>query len=119
MNSTPAVRETLNWEMLSKSTGAWIGLIVAILVLAYIVSRIRALYREDDDPAGGLQQMLNDADEMLRRGELSQTEYRSIQSRLSRQIVGVSAKAEQATRSDEPVQTDGSAKDAPGRTRPG
>jgi hypothetical protein len=67
------------------------------------------LYREDDDPAGDLQRMLNDADEMHRRGELSPAEYRSIQSRLSRQIVGVSAKADPPVRNDEPARTEGPA----------
>lgn len=99
-------RDLLNWDMLRQSTGAWIGLIVAILALAVVIARVRALYREDDDPAGGLQQLLNDAEEMHRRGELSPAEYRSIQSRLSRRIVGHAEKGVPGARQETSIRTE-------------
>jgi len=71
-----------------ESLGSWIGLIVAIVVLTYVVYRIRVWFRDEDDegPAGDVHQLLADADEMRRTGALTEAEYRSIQSQLSAQL---------------------------------
>ena len=82
-------KENFDWKLLEQSTGAWIGLIVAIVILAIVVVRIRALFWGDEDPAGDVQQLVQGAEEMRRRGALTEAEFRSIQSRAARRAVEV------------------------------
>lgn len=72
-------------ELLSVSAWTWIGLIVAILVLAWIVVRVRAWYRDDEDHAENARRLLSEIQEMYDEGELSQEEFRSIKGRLTKQ----------------------------------
>ena len=72
-------------EVFSASVWTWIGLIVAILVLAWIVVRVRAWYRDDEDHAENAQRLLSEIQEMYDEGELSQEEFRSIKGRLTKQ----------------------------------
>jgi hypothetical protein len=67
----------------------WIGLIVAIVVLAVVVKKIRALFWGDEDPAGDVQLLVEGAEEMRRTGALTEAEFRSIQSRAARRAVEV------------------------------
>lgn len=78
----PLAAEEKLRRLLSESLGVWIGLVFAIVLLAWIVSRVRAWYREDDGPAGNAQQMLSEIREMYVEGELSEEEFRSIKGRL-------------------------------------
>jgi uncharacterized membrane protein len=71
--------------VLSASVWTWIGLIVAIVVLAWIVVRARAWYRDDEDHAENAQRLLSEIQEMYDEGELSQEEFRSIKGRLTKQ----------------------------------
>ena len=71
-------------EVFHKTAGTWIGLAFAILVLAWIIVRVRAVYRDDDDPAENVNQMLSEIREMYEEGKLSEEEFRSIKGRLTR-----------------------------------
>lgn len=70
-------------EVLRESAWTWIGLVFAIVILAWIVSRVRAVYRSDDDPAENSNQMLSEIREMYEEGKLSEEEFRSIKGRLT------------------------------------
>jgi len=80
-----ATAETVR-RVLSESMWTWIGLIFAILVLAWVVQRIRAWFREDDDPAGNAREMLSEIREMYVEGDLSEEEFRSIKGRLTERL---------------------------------
>jgi hypothetical protein len=82
-------QDVIHWNMLQESTWLWIGLIVAIVVLAFAVQKIRALFWGDEDPAGDVQQLVEGAEEMRRTGALTEAEFRSIQSRAARRAVEV------------------------------
>jgi hypothetical protein len=98
-----------DWELLWESAGAWIGLIVAIAALLYVVIRIRAWFREDEGPAGDVHQLLADASEMHRTGALTDAEYRSIQGRLTRRMRAPgNLPLVESMRSGDPVPEDGS-----------
>ena len=87
----PAVKpDVINWKLLQESTWLWIGLIVAIVILAFVVAKIRALFWGDEDPAGDVQLLVEGAEEMRRTGALTEAEFRSIQSRAARRAVEVS-----------------------------
>lgn len=75
--------ETKFGEVLSASVWTWIGLIVAIMVLAWIVFRVRDWYREDDDRAENARNLLSEIQEMYDEGDLSEEEFRSIKGRLT------------------------------------
>jgi len=72
-------------ELLRESAWTWIGLIFAIVVLAWIVVRVRAVFHSDDDPAENANQILSEIREMYEEGKLSDEEFRSIKSRLIQQ----------------------------------
>ena len=74
---------------LQDSAPRWIGLIVAIIVLAVAIKKIRALFWGDEDPAGDVQLLVEGAEEMRRTGALTEAEFRSIQSRAARRAVEV------------------------------
>ena len=75
---------------LQDSAPRWIGLIVAIVLLAVVVKKIRALFWGDEDPAGDVQLLVEGAEEMRRTGALTEAEFRSIQSRAARRAVEAS-----------------------------
>jgi hypothetical protein len=62
---------------------AWLGLFVLLAVAAWLVLRIRARFRDREDPTEGGHQMLMQMGELHRRGGLSDQEFRSIKSKLS------------------------------------
>lgn len=70
-------------EVLHQSAPTWIGLIFAIVVLAWIIVRVRASYYGDDDPDEDANQMLSEIREMYEEGKLSEEEFRSIKGRLN------------------------------------
>lgn len=82
-------------EVLRESAGTWIGLAFAILVLAWIISRLRALFRSDDDPAENTNQMLSEIREMYEEGKLSEEEFRSIKGRLTKRTDSAPAASEE------------------------
>jgi hypothetical protein len=62
---------------------AWFGLFALLAVAAWLVLRIRARFRDREDPTEGDHQMLMQMGELHRRGGLSDQEFRSIKSKLS------------------------------------
>ena len=70
-------------DLLRASAWQWIGLVFAIVVLAWIIMRVRELFRTDDDPAENANQMLSEIREMYEEGKLSEEEFRSIKGRLT------------------------------------
>jgi hypothetical protein len=68
-------------EVLNSTSILWIGLVVALLLLAVVVHRIRAWYRDDADPADWEDEIIGQMEELNRRGDLSDEEFRSIKGR--------------------------------------
>jgi uncharacterized membrane protein len=74
----------ITWrDLLRASAWQWIGLVFAIVVLAWIVVRVREMFHTHDDPAGNTDQMLSEIREMYEEGKLSEEEFRSIKGRLT------------------------------------
>lgn len=69
-------------------TAIGLGVTVAITTLIWTWYQIRAWYWDGDDPAADAGAFLSAIRESTREGELSDEEYRSIQSRLANQIQG-------------------------------
>lgn len=78
----PPIRQTQLWEFLNASLLQWIGLFVAIVVLAGVIVRIRTWIREDADAAADHYELLTGISDLHREGDLSEEEYRSIKGRL-------------------------------------
>lgn len=70
-------------ELLSSTTTLWIGLGIALIVLAVLMHRVRAWYRDGDDPADASDEIVRQMEELKRRGDLSDEEFRSIKSQFS------------------------------------
>lgn len=86
MRIMPLAAEEKLHRVLSESMWTWIGLVFALLILAWGIRRIRAWYREDDDPAGNAREMLSEIREMYVEGDLSEEEFRSIKGRLTERL---------------------------------
>ena len=82
-------------EVLFASVWTWIGLVVAILCLVWIVVRVRAWFREDEDRAEDALRLLSEIQEMYEEGDLSEEEFRSIKGRLTKQRDRASSEGEQ------------------------
>ena len=61
----------------------WIGLAVALLLLAAFVHGIRSRYRDDDGLADEKAEILEQMRDLRREGDLSEEEFRSIKSQLT------------------------------------
>lgn len=70
-------------RLMQVSWMAWFGLFALLAVAAWLVLRIRARFRDREDPTEGGHQMLMQMGELHRQGGLSDQEYRSIKSKLS------------------------------------
>ena len=62
---------------------AWFGLFLLLAGATWLILRIRARFRDREDPAEEGHQMLMQMGELHRQGGLSDEEYRSIRSKLS------------------------------------
>ena len=80
---TMPLQEDLAKRLVETSTPLWIGIIVAILVLAFVVHRVRAWYRDRDDTADHSDEILQQMRELHREGDLSEEEFRSIKGQLT------------------------------------
>lgn len=69
-------------------TAIGLGVTVAITVLVWTWYQIRAWYWDGDDPAADAGAFLTALRESAREGDVSEEEYRSIQSRLASRIQG-------------------------------
>lgn len=75
-------RGNLAKTALESTWPALAALIVALAVAAWLILRIRARFRENEDPAEEHRRLLLQMGELRREGGLSDEEYRSIQGRL-------------------------------------
>jgi uncharacterized membrane protein len=71
------------WDLLDQSMWSGIGLVVALLWLAWAAYRLRSWYGEDEDRADAGQEMLSQLRQMRAEGEVSEEEFRSIKGRLA------------------------------------
>jgi hypothetical protein len=76
-------RPTDVWDFVGESFFAWIGLCVALLILAGVVYRLRSWWREDAGRAVDSNELLTQFRELHREGDLTEEEFRSIKSRLA------------------------------------
>lgn len=70
-------------KLFQASWMAWFGLFALLAVAVWLVLRIRARFRDREDPEEEGHQMLMQMGELHRRGGLSDEEYRSIKCKLS------------------------------------
>ncbi len=70
------------WNVVDQTSLVTIGLIVALLVLAWLVHIVRTWYWDSEDHTGGEEELLTHLRDLKREGELSEEEFRSIKSRL-------------------------------------
>lgn len=80
------MEQSLLWRLFNASVYQWIGLIIALGVLAGVVVWIRSLFREDEDTTADAHLMMVQFSELHRQGHLSDDEYRSIKGRLVTEI---------------------------------
>jgi len=71
----------------------WVISVVALSVAAWSIGWLRSHFREDSDDADGTLEMLTQFRDLHQEGGLSDDEFRSIRSRLSRRVQEVSATA--------------------------
>jgi hypothetical protein len=81
----PAAQQKF-WELLSASAWTWIGLIFALVLLAWLIVRLRTWFLGHADPAEDARRRLSEIREMYHEGDLSREEYRSIKGRLMQQL---------------------------------
>ena len=62
------------------------SLLLALSVAAWIISRIRLRYRDNDGREEGDQQLLLQISDLRREGDLTDEEYRSIKGRLVQKL---------------------------------
>jgi hypothetical protein len=73
-------------RILAETWLVWLIFIALAAGAAWLVFRIRARFRDREDPAATRHRMLTQMGELHRQGELSAEEYRSIKGRLIRTI---------------------------------
>ena len=74
------------WKFLNQVGPALIGLVVALLVLVWLVYRIRTWFGDGEDHTDGDQELLDHLSELHRRGDVSGEEFRSIKGRLTERM---------------------------------
>ena len=74
------------WKQLTPGPGAWICLIVIMGVLAWLIVRFRAFWRDDAGRDASPHEMLAQFQESHREGVLTAEEYRLIKCRLLQQL---------------------------------
>ncbi len=71
------------WDLLDQTLWSGIGLVFALLVLAWAAYRLRSWYGEDAGRSDAGQELLSHVRQMRAEGGVSEEEYRSIKGRLS------------------------------------
>ena len=71
---------------MKESAVSWIGLFAFLLVMIFILHKLRARFRDSTDTAANPHRMLTQIGDLRREGDLSEEEFRSIKNRLIRQI---------------------------------
>ncbi|MEZ6066650.1 MAG: hypothetical protein R3B90_13310 [Planctomycetaceae bacterium] len=70
-------------DLLDQSLWVMIGLVVAVLLLAWVIHQLRSWYGEDEDRTAAHQELLTSLRELHREGDVSEAEYRSIKGHLT------------------------------------
>lgn len=70
-------------KVVDDTTFSWIGLVVAIFLLAAFVQVMRSWYRDDAGLADPNDQILNQIEELHREGDVTDEEFRSIKSQIT------------------------------------
>lgn len=73
-------------EIVKESATPWIGLFAFLLLMIFILHKLRARFRDSADTEANPHLMLTQIGELRREGDLSEEEFRSIKNRLIRQI---------------------------------
>ncbi len=79
------------WKFLDASWYEWLSVfasVVSVVLLIWLVIRIRTWFREDEDPAAPGHEMLVQFQDLYRQGDLSEEEFRSIKGQLIDRIEG-------------------------------
>jgi hypothetical protein len=71
------------WDLLDQSIWSGIGLVVALLVLAWAAYRLRSWYGDDEDRTDAEAQLLMQLRRLRVEGDVSEEEFRSIKGRLT------------------------------------
>jgi len=70
-------------NLLNSTSIYWLGLGVALIAMAVVIHYLRAWYRDRDDRADTDDKLVGQIEELRRRGDLSDEEYRSIKGQVS------------------------------------
>lgn len=79
----PVLAEKSVWDLLDRSMWSGVGLVVALLALAWAFFRLRSWMGDDEDRTAGEQELLTHVLQMHREGDVSEEEFRSIKGRLT------------------------------------
>jgi hypothetical protein len=69
------LRDQLSWTVIYG-----IGLVIALVIMAVLIHYLRAWYRDGDDPAAADDEIVQQMEDLRRRGDLTEEEFRSIKS---------------------------------------
>jgi hypothetical protein len=82
---------TRTWaDFTNRLPGFWelLGMTFVTALLIWGIFRLKAWFRDDDDPAAAERQLLLQLNEMTREGELSEDEYRLLKRKLGSTVAG-------------------------------
>lgn len=79
----PILADNSSTELLDRSLWWGIGLIVALLVLAWAAYRLRSWFGEDEDHADANGELLTHLRQLHAEGDVSTEEFRNIKGRLT------------------------------------
>lgn len=93
----------LDWELFDRyknvvTPATLVVVVIAVAVAAWMISRLRARFREDSGRADGKLEMLSQFRDLKLQGELTEDEFRLIKSRLARDASGLLVPKPSATR---------------------
>jgi len=89
------------WKFFKASALPFAGLVLILLLAAWLIAWIRNRYRGHEDHAAASAQMLLQFRELHREGDLSEEEYRSIKNRLIQTMDGTARGSSGNNRSTE------------------
>jgi hypothetical protein len=88
--------DSLLWRLLEASIWQVLGLVVLLVVGAWLLFWIRSRFHGGDDPRADDHQMLAQIGELRREGRLNDEEYRSIKGRIIERLDDAPHEAEQS-----------------------
>lgn len=70
------------WELIRNSAVSYCLTAFCLIVLVWAALKFRSWYQDDSDPAADRSELLLQFDDLRRRGDLTEEEFRSIQGQL-------------------------------------